>query len=331
MRADPVRFTATPTRRDLLLNTAALARDSVFSIAIGTLVTVTSAVAFVLGDIVSLAFLALGLALLTGLAVVPLASWSINQRRDLFLATVETEADAAGIRFRSAIGESRHDWSVFRRARETTRAFLLDTGAGSALVVSKRGVDPGVVDAFRAMLTTRGILVAPSVRRTVVRRGSAALVGLVAAGGLIGAPYLANTLNRTATIEIRASVNGSTVSVDATTDLPDGAIVGIQVFQRDEWERELADGVQPSMDDWPWQAYEEILVQDGRIRSAASIAGWPAGRGLVVVYFWVDGRQPGVVIDRFGRDGAGLRGRDVVDDPRNGRTLEVSAPFVIGR
>ena len=59
------------------------------------------------------------------------------------------------------------------------------------------------------------------------------------------------------------------------------------------------------------------------------MTGWPAGRGMSAVYFWVDGSQPQAVRDRFGADGAGLHGPDVHFDEDTGPTMPVDRGFDI--
>lgn len=322
---DPVelRFTAHPSTGDVVWNAATLMRRSAIMIAFGTFATATSAVAIVEGDPTGIVFLALGLSFLTGLFVAPFVWWAVHRRRDLVLAPLDVEADTHGLSIASSYGSTQHAWSVFRSARETSRAFVLDTGIGSAALITKRGVDPGTVSAFRGHLVRAGLLRLPVTAMDRIRPLLWVGVGLAVAGALIAGPRLIGGIDATAKMELDSTVDGRTITVRGTTDLPDGAIVDVQLTQIDEWEHETADGVAPDVETSPWVLYEEATVRDGRFNTTFQPDGWPAGRGGVAAYFSVDTFQPSMVVDRFGSSGENLRGPDVSDQDGYGPTLEV--------
>ena len=154
-------------------------------------------------------------------------------------------------------------------------------------------------------------------------------MGVAVSGALIFGPRLIGGIGATATMDFQTTVDGRSVTVRGTTDLPDGAVVGIQLIQEDEWERESADGVAPDPASSPWVITQYVQVQDGQFTATFHPDAWPAGRGGVGAYFWVDANQPSQVIQRFGANGSGLRGPDVTDLDDRGPTLEVERTFEI--
>lgn len=104
--------------------------------------------------------LLLGLGFLSGLILVP-AEWRPYSRRPE-LKNEAIEADGDGISIRTGTIETRHAWSVFRRARESWRAFVLVPAGPVAELISKRAVPLTDVDAFRALLVEAGLLRPPT-------------------------------------------------------------------------------------------------------------------------------------------------------------------------
>ncbi len=306
---DPVnvRFTSTPAIGDIAWNAAAVVRNSASSLVMGAFMTTIAVVSIWFGDYVSLWLLVFGLSLLTGLFVAPFVWWSVRQRRDLALATVEIDAGADGISMTSNQASSRQDWSFYRQARETPRAFMLDMGT-MTVFLTKRGIDPVDVDGFRSLLRRVGLLKAETTLFGRFRRVIWIALGVVAASAVMLGPLAYSRLFATANLHLTPTIDGQTVHVEGTTDLPDGAIVLVEVTQLDEWDH--ADW-QSGTDPLDWVRGENVTVAGGRFESSIDIGGWPAGRGLVSAYFWVDETQPQAVIERFGTDGSGLRGPDV--------------------
>jgi hypothetical protein len=321
---DPVeiRFRSEPTSGDVLWNSASLVRRSAFTLVLGTFLMVTSALTLFLGDLFSLIGLAIGLALLTGAMIVPFVWWSIRQRRDLVLAVLDVTADRAGLTITSTQASTRQDWSIYRRVNETSRAFLLSTGMSATVLLAKRGMSPTELDAFRALLAEVGLL-RPARRFDRIRQLVWVAVGLALAGALILAPRLIGGIGATATMNLETSVNGHTVTLKGSTDLPDGAVVAVELVQTAEWERDAADGTAPDPSTSRWVLDQVVTVSDGEFTADFSPAGWPSGHLGAYAYFWVDPGQPPAVIERFGSDGSGLRGPDVVDLDDRGPTIEL--------
>jgi hypothetical protein len=322
-----VRFVQQTTVRELVLQSASLLRRSPLMLVFGTFVTVTAAIPLLAGDRSGVIGVLLGLSFLTGFFVVPFVWWSVRQRRDLLLAPVTVELDADGVTTTHSAATAHQAWSVYKRARETPSTFILETGVSSAAVLLKRAMGPTDVDVVRGLLTRAGLLGPPP---TLIRRLRPAIwigVGLAAAGLLIGgAAFLANSPSNVA-IEATPTVLGRQVSVDGTTDLPDGTVLGVQIFQFDAWQRAATAG-QDATEAFDLIETREAIVQGGRFHAEADTTGWPPGRGMAAVYFWIDESQPEAVKTRFGRDGSGLHGSNVHAEA-TGPTFRIDRPFTI--
>ena len=263
---DVVAFTARPTTQDIILNAMAMVRRSGVALLFGTFLTVLGVIGLVDGDLVgSLLTVVFGLSFLSGTMIVPFMYWSIHRRRDLVLAPIAVEADEAGIRISAAYGTSQHAWTVYRSARETSRAFLLDVGTGAASLLTKRDVALEDVEAFRALLSRVGLLAPTRGVRVALRPLVWVLVGLLLAGAFYAGPRFLADLGATVRLDLTTTVAGERSTVTGNTDLPNGARVGLQVLQLDEWERATGDGAQPDIDTWPWVDYREVTVQDGQV------------------------------------------------------------------
>ena len=136
-----------------------------------------------------LILIVLGLVLLTGIVVFPFLWWSIRTRRDLILAPVEVVADSAGLAMTSAQSSGRHDWSVFRRARETDQAIILETGTHLVFMLPKRGATDADLQAFRRLLVEVGLL-RDDDRGWASATVKGVAIGLLAAVIAIAVPFL---------------------------------------------------------------------------------------------------------------------------------------------
>ena len=223
-----LRFTTQPTSSDFVANAAAMMRRSAVTLVIGAFATTVAAITLYLGDLVGLFLLVAGLSMLTGLFMVPFVWFAIRQRRDLVLASVDVEADADGLTMTTARASSRQAWSVYRDVRETSRAFLLNTGAGAAILLAKRGMDADQVSAFRDLLARVG-LIRPQSTFDRVRPALWVALGAILGVSLIVVPLMISGADATATMGITTSTTGSMITVEGTTDLPDGAIVVVQL------------------------------------------------------------------------------------------------------
>jgi hypothetical protein len=313
----------------MIVNAAALMRQSSFSLALGAFMTSAGVIGVYRGDLVSSVFLVLGLTLLTGLFGIPFIWYSIRQRRDLVLAPVQFEVDEAGLSMASSVASSRQEWSVYRRADETSRAFFLQLGTGAAVLVPKRGLSDAAIDAFRERLERVGLLDRDRATRRQVRQLAWVAIGIGASVLLTLGPAVLARAGATASLDLSATADGGTVVVHGTTDLPDGVVIDVRVVQVDEWERDNDDGVAADPETSPWVIDGQAVVEDGAFDLTLAIDDWPGGRGGAAAYFFVDSRQPADVVDRFGVDGSGLRGPEAVEYPDFGTALEVHRSFEI--
>ena len=129
-----VRFTL--TMADAIRSNVALAWSSRSTWIFGTILVALAIPPILNGDvIVALPPLVFGLALLTGLFVVPFVWFQTRRRPEVFREPWELEVDERGLRYRSPLGTGVYPWTAFRRIRERAGFLYLDTGAGSTLVI----------------------------------------------------------------------------------------------------------------------------------------------------------------------------------------------------
>jgi hypothetical protein len=191
MPTGPIDVVSRPTTSDYVWNAAALTRSSLLATSLGTFATVTAGLALVVaGDLLSIIVLLGGLSLLTGLFVVPFIWWPIHQRRDLVLAPVHVVADDQGITWETEASTARHDWTVFRRIRETSGAFLFDTGANVAMLLPKRGIPEADVERLRSLFVLRGVMPPKPSGLERLRPLVGVAVGLAAAVAVIAMPIV---------------------------------------------------------------------------------------------------------------------------------------------
>lgn len=164
---EPIRFRTHSTISDLISTSAELMRESPVAGVMGGYVVASTGLSFLESPrLFTLVFLAFGLAILTGLLAVPFVALAARRRRDLVSADVEFEADASSLAMESVAGTARQPWSVYRRARERSRSFTLEVGTGANVMVSKRGMTPADIVAFRGLLASLNLLRA----RTLVQQ-----------------------------------------------------------------------------------------------------------------------------------------------------------------
>ena len=94
------------------------------------------------GDMLSLIWLVVVIAFVSGILPGALVAAFARQRRDLVAREIRLQADGAGIRMHSPGASSDVDWATFRRMRDMSSAVLLDLGTGAATFVPKRALTP---------------------------------------------------------------------------------------------------------------------------------------------------------------------------------------------
>ena len=121
-------------------------------------------------------------------------------------------------------------------------------------------------------------------------------------------------------------VAGDMVAVRATTDLPDGTLVALEVYHVDEYRKSISAGSPIEAESNPWVEYQYVEVAGGAFGADFDIGHWPAGRGRAVAFVSMD-LQPPAVTDRFGAEGEKLTGPHVSRDPAGGLQLEFEQDF----
>jgi hypothetical protein len=109
-----------------------------------------------------------------------------------------------------------------------------------------------------------------------------------------------------AALSFEAAIDeAGTISVDGTTDLPDGTVI--------DWD--LVSGPYRQPEGAPLIRYGQTTVNDGAFRLRIAYAGRSTGELVSVgVRFYPAVEQPQEVYDRFGPNGERLQGPGVVDD-----------------
>jgi hypothetical protein len=180
----------TSTASDYLYAVMAASRASTIDTAAGCLFLLTGVGSVLLiGDLWSLAFVALGLTVLSGLFSAGFAWLTLRRTPDRGTASWETTITAGGMRERSNLIGFDIAWPIVRSMRETDRAFLL-FAPGSTLFLPCRAFSSQDAATFRALLAAAGVQTARlSAVRKVLLGGTIAVLGL-----FVALAWLAGTL-----------------------------------------------------------------------------------------------------------------------------------------
>ena len=164
-------------------------------------------------------------------------------------------------------------------------------------------------------------------RRRADHWTSIGLVGLFVTGGLFFAwvfvaPIDLPFQSAPATINVTSSVDGRTIHVIGTTDLPDGALVDYSFYSEDQnLINDLPDG-------------GTVAVRDGAFAFTTTVPGRSTGLATAEVSFSVawGTTQPKGVTDRFGSQGEHLAGPQVyVDSPGDPKQLVTTTSVMLDR
>ncbi len=161
---ESVTVTYRMTMGEVLRATVGLSRRSNIVRLFGLLMVVLAIVPVMNGDLVSLIFLALGLAIATGWFIAPFAWWMFRKRPDLVGADTTLTVDDDGIRIGSDVTQGRRTWSTFRKVHDVAECFLFDNAAGVSMVVPKRAFSDSELAVVYRKLDRNGLL--PSGGRT---------------------------------------------------------------------------------------------------------------------------------------------------------------------
>lgn len=141
-----------------------------------------------------------------------------------------------------------------------------------------------LITAWDGIALRRHWLVTPTV-------GAVALVMTVA-----GVTLSNDARGVTAVMSVDGSIEGTTLTVRGTTDLPDGSLVWVGAHHEDLWQ--IADG-------------NEAITVDGSFATVLDLDRWPNGPISVNASFSLRDDQPPEAIERFGADGEHLSGPGV--------------------
>jgi hypothetical protein len=122
-----------------------------------------------------------------------------------------------------------------------------------------------------------------------------------------------------ATLHPAVSVEGRSVRVTGTTDLPDGAVIDFYYWHELD-----------SVNDRNDSHGSDATVRSGTFEFETDLTDWPGGTVTMIATFSVawGTEQPQVVLDRFGSKGERLAGPQVhVDSPGDPKQLLVTATF----
>jgi ADP-ribose pyrophosphatase len=137
---------------------ALLTRHSRGLQAFGSVIAVIGLLAFFIGadTLTWLPPVFFGLAVVSGLFMVPIAWIGLRRRRELVEEPMTVVADASGITTTASYGQSHAGWQLYTRVREVGDWFFLDTGAGANHLIPKRAFSPEDLATFRRLIADAG-------------------------------------------------------------------------------------------------------------------------------------------------------------------------------
>ncbi len=155
---ESVTVTYRMTMGEMLRASVGLARRSILVRVFGLLMVAVAIVPVMNGDVISLVFLVLGLAIATGWFTAPFAWWMFRKRPDLVGADTTLTVDDEGIGSGSDFGRGRTAWSTFRKVHDVADCFLFDTAAGVSMIVPKRAFTDAQLAVVYRLLDRNGLL-----------------------------------------------------------------------------------------------------------------------------------------------------------------------------
>jgi len=157
-QAEEIRLEYRLQMREHISAAALLGRHSRSTQVLGTIFVALGVIPFVLGsDIFAwLPPIIFGLALMSGLFIVPIAWFVLRRRRELVEAQTFIVIDSSGVTQNNPFGQSHVGWQLFSRIRELGDWFFLDTGTGANFYIPKRAFTPADLAAFRKLIADAG-------------------------------------------------------------------------------------------------------------------------------------------------------------------------------
>jgi YcxB-like protein len=156
--ADAVTVTYRIAVDDVMRASAAAARRSRGTQFLGVLTTAVCAAGLIfLGDLLSIAGVAIGLGIATGWIMAPLV-WRPARARYGPDGAMETMvANASGVRFRTGQRDDRQPWTAYRRVDDAGGYYLLDDATGVAQVLPKGAFKPDELATFQRLLAAANL------------------------------------------------------------------------------------------------------------------------------------------------------------------------------
>lgn len=135
-------------------------------------------------------------------------------------------------------------------------------------------------------------------------------IGLALAALLVAAGCGGGDDGQTVDLTMDSRVEGGSIVVDGTTDLPDGALVDYEITHE-------AFGTIDDLDDPTWDLFADgsVPVTAGTYTITTPVPDWPPGDVTVWVAFQVTlaSDQPAGVVERYGEMGKKLGGSNVTE------------------
>jgi ADP-ribose pyrophosphatase len=155
---ESVTVTYRMTMGEVIRATVGLSSRSLTARILGLLMVAVAIVPILNGDVLSVVFLLIGIALATGWFSAPFAWWMFRKRPDLIGADTTLTIDGDGIEIASPFARGRNAWSAFRKVHDVADCFLFDTAAGVSMVVPKRALSPTQLGVVYRLLDGNGLL-----------------------------------------------------------------------------------------------------------------------------------------------------------------------------
>jgi len=311
--------------REHLTAVAWAGRRSDFAFGVGVAGIIGGVVAFAVGDRATFWFpLLLGLSFITGVFGIPFYWFAIRRQRGL-IGRIEDDIDDVGIHERTPLVDAKIAWDMYREVVDARDMVYLVSATGMGFI-PKRAFTPDQLETFRAIVAGRGLVRRPRILRRIAV--TVVVFVVLAAIGVMPILLSRGLAGSSAQVELGPLVAGDTVTVRATTDLPDGTLVALEVYHVDEYRRSISAGSPIEAELNPWVEYQYVEVAGGAFGADFEIGHWPAGQGRAVAFVSMH-LQPPQVTDRFGTEGEKLTGPHVGRDPDGGHQLEFEQDFAV--
>jgi hypothetical protein len=324
MVGPPIKLRYESRMSEYLTSVAWAGRRSDLAFGIGVAGIVGGVVALALGDRLTFWFpLLLGLSFVTGVFGIPFFWFAIRRQRGLIGASIEDDIDSSGIHERTPLVDAKIAWDMYREVVDARDMIYLVSAMGVGFI-PKRAFTPDQLEAFRGLVAAKALVRRPRILRRIAV--TVVVFAVLVAIAIVPILLNQNLADSSARLALAPVVAGDTVNVSATTDLPDGTLIALEVYQVDEYRKSISAGSPVEAESNPWVEYQYVEVAGGTFEAAFGIGHWPAGRGRAVAFVSMH-LQPRHVTDLFGSEGEKLTGPHVYRNPDGGLQLEFDQEF----